>query len=260
MLARLDGSFAPVAAVVCDRRAQRRADGGEDMVATESRADDIADLVAALRLPDEAPTTEACTMDLPTVPFFVLLDAQGRWVRPGTPLDSCRKIRIEVRRAVTDLKSTLVSSHPLYELESAGAVAAGCGQSHADMISVEAASGARTEGAPAPKPLRAPIRLCAYRVPPSEQGSVKPAGTFEYGLVLPAERLAGIDAALRSRTPARACTMHASRFALFGSVDGPGEGYYVELDGCQRVMTAPVNGPPTLLQGDAALVALLGPE
>jgi hypothetical protein len=32
---------------------------------------------------------------------------------------------------------------------------------------------------------------------------------------------------------------------------------YVELDGCQRIMTSPVDGPPALVQADAALIASL---
>jgi hypothetical protein len=81
-LPRLDGDFIPAAVIVCGTQVQRRADGGQDLLATENRADGAA-LVAALQLPDEAATDGACTAEPPLVPWFALLDEQGRWVRPG---------------------------------------------------------------------------------------------------------------------------------------------------------------------------------
>src|SRR5215467_14638832 len=109
-LPRLGGDFTPRAVVICAEQVDQRADGGTDLVAAESRADDITGLVAALRLPDSRPTTGACTADLPTVPWFALLDAQGRWVRPGVPMDACDKVRIEVRDALAGLRLTRVST------------------------------------------------------------------------------------------------------------------------------------------------------
>lgn len=95
-LPRLGDGFTPTAGIVCREEVQRRADGGADRVATESRADEVAALVALLRLPGEPPTDGPCTADLRTVPWFVLLDDQGRWIRPGVPKDSCGQVRRDV--------------------------------------------------------------------------------------------------------------------------------------------------------------------
>jgi hypothetical protein len=177
-LPRLDDGFPAVAAIVCAQKAERRPDGGEDLVAIESRADDVAAILTALRLPDEPATDGPCTADLVIAPWLVLLDGQGRWVRPGVPVDTCGKPRIEVRTAVEGLRLTRISTRPVQEIESAEAAAAGCSQAWADMIWVEA--GMDSAKVPADVgPLDdgpAQVRLCAYRVPGSEQRTGKPRG------------------------------------------------------------------------------------
>jgi hypothetical protein len=95
--------FRPVAAVVC--RADQR---GSKLVTVEERADDVTALLATLRLPAEAHTAEVCTDDMPYVPWLVLLDEQGRWLRPGVPADSCGKPRIEFRQAFRKLQTVEV--------------------------------------------------------------------------------------------------------------------------------------------------------
>jgi hypothetical protein len=82
----LDVDFAAVAAIVCGGDTQDRPDGSQYSTATEDRAGDVAKLVAALRLPDEPRTQRLRTHEYFTVPWFVLLDVQGRWVRPGVPV------------------------------------------------------------------------------------------------------------------------------------------------------------------------------
>jgi hypothetical protein len=258
-LPRLDGDFAPQTVTICAEQIDQRADGGKDLVAAESRAGDITGLVAALRLPDRQPTTGACTLELPTVPWFALLDAQGRWVRPGVPIDECGKARIEVRDALAGLHLTRVSTRVLRQVESPQAAASGCSQTWANMIAVETTQGSATPAAvgPALPAPTEPMRLCVYRVPASEQGTDKPGGDFERGAVLAPRRQAAIEKALLAAPPARNCPTEASRFAVLSSADGTGATVYVELDGCQRIMAVPVDGSPLLAQGNAALVALL---
>jgi hypothetical protein len=256
-LPRLGDDFAAVAAVLCGNHPARRPDGGDDLVASERRATDVAALVAALRLPDEPPTNGACTLDLPAVPWLVLLDARGRWVRPGVPQDACGKPRVEVRRAVEELRLIPVSSRPIREIESAGAAAAGCSERWADMIWVETTMGRREWSAVAGPLLggASPVRLCAYRVPASEQRSGKPGGEFAYGGPLTADRWAAVERGVLAAAPAAPCAEPASRFALLRAETG-GE-VYVEQDGCRRILVSPGSGRPALRQADATLLALL---
>jgi hypothetical protein len=175
------------------------------------------------------------------------------------PQDLCGKIRIEVRDAVADLLLTEVSKRTLREIVSAEANASGCTQQWADMVWVETTQrGGDDWAAPGAEPLPGgEIRLCIYRVPESEQRGGKPAGTFERGIVLSANRWASIKKALKQAGPARDCTTPAASFALLRSADGDGATAYVDLDGCRRILVTPLSGPPSLTQGDAALVRLL---
>jgi len=257
-LPRLGEGFEPVAVVVCGARDLKRDDGATDLVATESRGDDIGALLAALRLPDQPLTAGACTADLPTVPWFALLDAEGRWIRPGVPGDVCGKIRIEVRDAVAALNLTPVSTRTIRQLESAEAVAAGCTQQWADMVWVTSQDREQPRAA-GPNPLSntGQIRLCVYSVPAKEQRSGKPAGEFVRGGILPPERWALIEKAVASAGPARPCALPASQFALLRRADNLSGEIYVEFDACQRIMIAQPEGPAGFAQGDDALAALL---
>lgn len=258
ILPRLGDDFQPVAAVLCRQLPLRRSDGGESMMATESRADDITALVAALRLPDEPLTGGPCTADLVIAPWLALIDGEGRWVRPGVPHDACGKPRMEFRAAVDALTLKQVGARPVAELESAAAAKAGCSQTWADMVWVETNNGS---GAPAASmgalPARAAqVRLCVYRVPASEQRSGKPAGDFAFGGTLDASRWAAVERSIRAAGPAKPCTTPASRFAVLRPVaDGPET--YVELTGCRRILVTALSGPPALRQADKALIDLL---
>ncbi|GIJ68072.1 hypothetical protein Voc01_029890 [Virgisporangium ochraceum] len=260
-LPRLGADFEPTAVVVCRLEPDKRADGATDLVAAESRADgpdDVAAVLDAVRLPDERRTTGACTADLPGVPWFALVDADGRWVRPGTPADACGKIRIEVRRAVENLTLVRVSARPVRELESSGAAATGCTQNWADVVWVTGQH--RTDASPPtgedPFPSAAALRVCVYRVPPAERGGGKPTGTFERGSELPAQRRPALAAALKQTTAAPACTTPASLFALVRPADDTAGTLYVELDGCQRVVVETGTDAGRLGRAHATLVAL----
>jgi hypothetical protein len=146
-LLRFAETFHPVAAVVCREDTQRRPDGGTDAIALEDRADDVAALLAALRLPDAPPPSpepsagdespdpeQVCTADAYIPPRLVLLDGQGRWVRPGIPRDTCGKPLVEAAAAMDKLHLTRVATRIIGEVESAEAAASGCEQVHTDMV------------------------------------------------------------------------------------------------------------------------------
>ncbi|MFC3986939.1 hypothetical protein [Actinoplanes siamensis] len=96
----LTGGFRPVSAVICAERDLPRAVGAPSPAPAERRVTDVTALVSALQLPDEQPTTGACTRILITPPWIALLDAQGRWIHVRVPVDQCRKPRAEVMTAV----------------------------------------------------------------------------------------------------------------------------------------------------------------
>lgn len=263
-LPRLPDSFVASSAVLCVRAPQQRPDGGQDLVEFERRAEDVDELVTALRLPDEPRTDNPCLLSLVLVPWFALLDAEGRWTRPGVPRNACGQPRREVMRALDELTLTQVSARPVREIESAGAAASGCGQGRADTVAMHThLASAQTPGRLDGVPLGSAgqIRLCVYRVPADQQGSAKPAGDFEYGLLLPADRWAELRAALADRGPAGECALPAGRFALLQEAGAPGGAEVtVELDGCRRILMTAGSGGSALTQGDAALADLLRPE
>ncbi|WP_030487012.1 hypothetical protein [Micromonospora chokoriensis] len=108
-LPRLGTEFAVAYAVHCQREPKRRADGGEDLVLTEGRATDVTALLAALRLPNDTTPVEACTLEMPWEPNLLLFGAQGQWIRPGLPVDTCGKPLAAVQEAVRALRLTTVT-------------------------------------------------------------------------------------------------------------------------------------------------------
>jgi hypothetical protein len=213
-------------------------------------------LVAALRLPDEPLSGDVCTTELYLPPFFVLLDAQGRWVRPGVPSDACGKVRREVRDALQGLRLTTVSSRPIKEIESSEAAAAGCSQQWADMVWVTGGWGAADEAAVVPPGFDGPvrIRLCVYRVPAEQQRTGKPAGDFVSGRYLSDEQWADTRREIEAAAPTGPCTTPANRFAVLHLAAGQ---IYAELDGCRRLLARTAGGRETLRQASPALLALL---
>ncbi|MER7281588.1 hypothetical protein ABT369_44840 [Dactylosporangium sp. NPDC000244] len=251
-LPRLPTGFVPAEVIVCADGLQTRDDGGEDQVRRERRGSDVAALTAALSLPSAPRTAEACDLSLVGVVWFAVLDAQGRWLRPGVAADACGKPRIEVRDALEHLTLTTVRTTVLGEMKSSAAAKSGCEQGWSDMAGAVAADSAPPTGAADAS--QGPVRLCVYTVPASEQGSGKPAGDFARGGLLPEARWTALRAKLLAAGPAVPCPAHASRFALFRAPDGVGGEVYAELDGCHRLLFTTPSGT-ALRQGSAALAA-----
>ncbi|WP_327027862.1 hypothetical protein OG989_19065 [Micromonospora sp. NBC_01740] len=190
------------------------------------------------------------------MPNLLLLDAQGRWIRPGLPTDNCRKPRPEVPEAVRALRLTSVSEKVVREIVSAGVAASGCNQDRSDVMATETRD-PRLLPRPGRVSLPSRVRLCVYRVPAQQQGTPQPAGTFEYGLLLPQKRRAAIERMLAALRPAEQCSVAAGRFAALQDATIIGDVVYIELDHCRRVLATPLHGPPILAQGDTALIELL---
>jgi hypothetical protein len=255
-LPRLGGDFTPDAVVICGQEAQRSVGGGEDLMATERRSNDVAALVTALRLPDEPETVTACTADAELLPWLALVDADGRWVRPDIPVGRCGKSRPEVREALGALSLTTVASWKVAVLVSAEAAAAGCSQGWKAELSLATEENLTRRGVlPEPFPAGRQIRLCVFEVLKSDPGT----GNFVHGTVLPVDRRTAIEHALKAAGSAEPCSARASRFAVLRATTGEDPGTYVELDGCHRIMVTPHPdaGGPAIAQGDAALAELI---
>ncbi|BEL03246.1 hypothetical protein Q0Z83_014370 [Actinoplanes sichuanensis] len=255
-LPRLDDTFAPVAAVICRNGIRERPGGGSEMTAVEARADDLTGLLPALRLPDEAQTAQACTADLPAVPWLALIDKDGRWIRPGIPIDSCTKPRIEFRRAYEKLTTVTVKSRVVAQLESDEAASAGCSQQYGDMTWASGGLENVQETTLAPLPATTSARRCVYDVPVKERGTGKPAGEFRDGGLLSAADWTAIRAEVESAAPGVAtCNTPASRFAVVHLE--PGGTLNVEGDGCRRILAEPANGPSGYFAASDRLIDLL---
>ncbi|MGW3854920.1 hypothetical protein [Micromonospora arida] len=214
-----------------------------------------------LRLPD-APNNPglACRANLQMAPWLALVDAEGRWIRPGIPLASCHNhLPDAVNEALDALPLTTVATRPLAEIESARPDMAGCGQRWVDMA--EVATMADPDALPGT--LRSPflagqtVRLCVYDVPRSEQESGKAAGVLVHGTVLRGGRRAAVEDAVRTSAPANPCNARASRFAVLRPMTGSDPRTYVELDGCRRITVVAAGDRRVIAQGDAALIELI---
>ncbi|MDG9677987.1 hypothetical protein [Micromonospora sp. DH14] len=253
-LPRLGDDFIPTAVVVCG---VERPPVRSEWLLTERRSDDVAavaTLVAALRRPD-APQHPGfpCRAILQEAPWLALIDADGRWMRPGIPLDSCHdNLPDEFRAALDALPLTTVATRAVAESDSARA---GCSQREVDMTSLVADREARA--LPEPFPAGQQVRLCVYYVPKSRQGNGEPLGEFAHGTVLPEDRRAAIEGALRASRPANPCSTRASRFALLIPLTTSEPRTYVELDGCRRITVRVAPDQRTIGQGDAALIELI---
>ncbi|GLW35010.1 hypothetical protein [Actinoplanes regularis] len=255
-----DGSgdgFQPVAAVICGVAPRKGPAGGREIVAEEARADDLTVLLPALRLPDEAAAFEVnCTLELPAVPWLVLLDSEGRWIRPGIPTDVCGKPRTEFREAFPKLTTTTVRSRVIRQLDSGEPAQGGCYPTWADRTWARGGVENVRESTVPPLPEDVAVRRCVYEVPTGKRGSAEPAGDFRFGGLLAADDWTAIRAEIEASAPGTGtCATPASSFAVFHLEAGAH--VYVEADGCRRILIEPANGAGVYRQGSARLTSLV---
>ncbi|MEU4240053.1 hypothetical protein [Actinoplanes sp. NPDC026619] len=251
VLPALGGTFRAVAAVICRSDSQPHPGGGSDLVAVEERATDIADLVTALRLPDQSMRDCHGEFWAQYVPWLALLDAQGRWVRPGIPLAPCNAPRAEVSAAIARLPVTRVSTRVLRRNDRDVAKAGGC---H-DAEPYDEVFGVVHEPDPASLPAAtAGMRVCRFR---TGSAVLDGYGILQDGGPLPAATWAEVRREIAAAGPAAACDQVGTRFAVLRekSWDRP---ISVEADGCRRVLIeGSISNRGDLRQGSAELVSLL---
>ncbi|AEV87805.1 hypothetical protein ACWT_6792 [Actinoplanes sp. SE50] len=122
----LDDTFTPVAAVSCavgpDRTAVPGGAGALAVVLQERRFEDVGTLVAALRQPDRtAVRSDAlvdgdllCTLEKRPVPWVAVIDAHGRWVHPGLPVEACGQVSHRLLDLIRAMPATRVVTTPLH--------------------------------------------------------------------------------------------------------------------------------------------------
>jgi len=258
-LPRLDTSFRAVAAIVCEQKEQRRAGGGTDLVEVENRADDVAALLSALRLPDQPPE-EICPANVNPAPWVFLLDERGRWIHPGIPGNGCSEPRSEVQAALDKLRRTRLATRVLAPMQSDLAAATGCDDEYADMVWTYGLDEIIQHPLGVLADDDAQVTVCVYRVAAGEQGSDKPRGELVSGGPLPAGRWPAVKRQIQAAVPVTtACATPSSRFVLLHT---PHEQIDVELDGCRRLLAPSAlagdgSSSDTLRQPDRALADLL---
>jgi len=178
---------------------------------------------------------------------LALLDAQGRWVRPGTPADGCGGARPEVLHVVAGLRLRVARSHPVRELRSARAAAAGCEQLAGDRVAEFSKPDSPVLGeTPVPVTFSGPVRVCVYRV------FTEGFADFVRGGVLPAVPIGEP----RAGAP---CAEPSTLFAWLRNAEDPyrdGD-VRVQLTGCRQMLIEPAAGQIGLARADPALIALL---
>ncbi|MEV4546271.1 hypothetical protein [Micromonospora echinaurantiaca] len=258
----LGDGFHPVSAVVCALEERDQPDGGRDRVEVESRVDDIGAIVGALRLPDEPGSGEVCVTGSANPPWLVLLDRDGRWLRPGVPVDICGLPRKEVLDAGEALRLTVVRTRALEQIISGAAAKAGCQQRWRDEFwpsPQEREDGQYLSSPPVGLPFTPELGrstvVCRYRMSDPRQGDPAIA-EFERGGKVPPDRVAELNGRLAWSTPAKPCTTRATKIVSLSAVVNRGDYVYIELDGCMR-MLADIYGVHVLTQADPDLPALL---
>jgi len=185
---------------------------------------------------------------LVTVPWFALVDGDGRVVRPGVPTDECRKPRRETLAALGSLPYQTVAERRIRPLRSPQAIDTGCPEEWKDIVAMDAEDLRPSRPRPVFDRLFDRLLVCTYRSSGKEH---LPVGLFTSGREIRGEDLSDLLAALNAAGPARSCNRRHSAFAVLHPADGAEA--YVEIDGCQRVL-APDR---TLRQADAHLIDLV---
>jgi hypothetical protein len=205
---------------------------GNWQVRLTERADGPAtQLRAALNRPSEPLTNGPCPAIAMIVPYFVLVDSTGRGYLPALPYDSCRLPQSKFMQELNALPFHVVSTTPIRLVDSPLSQQSGCSQRWKDVVTVEA--GSATPAGPA-NPWPSPpsqVRVCVY---PSGNGS--DGGDLVAGRLLDKAQTIGLLRVMFGSPIARACSARHNQYAVVLPAQPQGEPWYVELDGCQRVL------------------------
>ena len=244
--------FATAWVLRCRGEVRPRPGEGKWLVALSERADTPAtELVAELRKPSDPRTTEACTLELVTRPYFVLVDANGRTVLPDVPTDGCAKPRREALAELEKLNFRTIAERPVKQMEGPKTTETGCADTWKDELAIMGRTAVEQPVPPMSMP-SGPIKVCVYdRV----NGGDVPSGKLSKGRTVSGDEAAALTGALRKLGPAKVCSAEHTRFAVLISDLPVNDGSWAsaELDGCRRMLLPTYVG----LQLDDQAVALL---
>jgi len=261
-LQRLDPDFSPVAVVTCSIETKTMPDGSIIRERVERRGTDVAALTGALGAPDRRPRGQICTAELEHIPWFALLDEQGRWQRPRVPINECGDLLPAPMLALQNAATTVVTTTFVSVVASKEAIASGCPQQTADALS-STPVGVGPIGLVAittnPFPAGSLLRVCTYQVSSEVPAPRRDGELFSGRLLNPARsRTAGDALAGTPRPETSDCPKPATGFAIIQELGGRGASVEVELNTCRRVLLDPDSAtPPTISQGDPQLAAVL---
>jgi hypothetical protein len=172
----------------------------------------------------QLPKGEGCALPYVVTLVPELVDAQGNWLLPSTPRDTCGE---PPAGGPPQIRWHVVFVHKVKLIVSAKALAANCAMKVGNTVAWAGPREATTGG-----PLfdRTPKRahVCVYRTPPNRLA----VGYFVRGFRLDAARTRTLLGALDGPGPRRGCPKQRN-FAFVGN--GPRLGAGVELGGCYRV-------------------------
>jgi hypothetical protein len=205
---------------------------GNWQVRVTERADGPATkLRTALNRPSEPRTKGPCPAIAMIVPYFVLVDSAGKGYLPALPYTSCMLPQSQFIQELNALPFHVVSSTPIRLVDSPLSQRSGCSQRWKDVVTIEAGSAPPAGPAiPWPSP-PIQVRVCVY---PANNGA--DGGDLIAGKVLDKPHTTQLLQAMLGSPIARACSMQHTGYAVILPAQPGGDPWYVELDGCERVL------------------------
>ncbi|HET9186611.1 MAG TPA: hypothetical protein VFN80_01540 [Acidothermaceae bacterium] len=200
----------------------------------DAPSDGLAQLATELRKPSEpTPSGIACPAIAMVLPWFAVIDDHGKVVRPSLPTDKCGLPLPGAGKALSTLDFTAVDAVRVAQTRAPESIKTGCDQQWKDMVALEGAKhpGGVT-GASVGDLASSPssVLVCLYQAGPVDGGLR--AGELIKGVTVSGDAAAALASEAASTGPLSAGCGDAGRFAVIGGAA------YVELGGCNRVLTS----------------------
>lgn len=219
----IPADFVAAAVVRCRTEVRNASGEGVWVVRITERADlPVPKLVEMLRRPSDKPSSGACATIGYIVPYFLLVNEEGRTLAPAIPTEPCGAPRREVLDTLDFLPYRTVTETPVAHTNS---TSDGCYDRRKDVIATEPPKPA--PATPVWSDASDSFSVCVYKV----SGE---AGKLETEFSLSGEEATALKAALSAAGLAEPCDRPHTRFATMRAPTGSDA--LVELDGCHRFL------------------------